>query len=68
MEIRKRSEQKVIKLVEVGVLFLWGHFGDGILKACDKLCWKKRVGRSKEDTWRWSEEVKEAASRTKDAH
>ena len=30
---------------------LWGHFMDGVLKACDQVCGKKRGKRSKGDTW-----------------
>ena len=46
---------------------MWGQFKDGVLKACDEVCGKKR-GRSKGDTQWWNEEVKEAVSRKKDAH
>ena len=44
------------------------HFKDGILKACDEGCVKKRGGRSKGDIWWWNEGVKEAVSRKKDEH
>ena len=44
----------------------WGHFTDGVLKACDEVCWKKRGMKSKGDTWWWNEEAKEAVSRKKD--
>ena len=46
---------------------MWGHFKDGILKACGEMCGKKK-GRSKEDTWWWNEEVKESVTRKKEAH
>ena len=36
--IRKRFDEKVIKLVDVGVQNLRGHFKDGVLKACDEVC------------------------------
>ena len=49
-------------LFDDGAPNLWGHFKDGILKACDEVCGKKRGRRSKGDTWWWNEEVKEAAS------
>ena len=48
--IRKRFEEKVIKLIGVGGQHLSGHFKDGILKAHDEVCGKKREGRSKGDT------------------
>ena len=67
MKIKKQFQEKVIELVDVGAPNLWGHIKDGVLKACDEKCWKKR-GRSKGDTWWWNEEVKEAVSRKKDAH
>ena len=47
---------------------LWGHFKDGILKACDEVCWMKRERRSKGDIWWWNEEVKEEVSKKKGAH
>ena len=68
VKIRKRFEEKVIKLVDVGALYLWGHFKDGVLKACAEVCRKKRWRINKGDTWWWSEEVKEAVSRKKNAH
>ena len=43
-------------------------FKDGVLKACDEVCGKKRGRESKGDTWWWNEEAKEAVSRKKDAH
>ena len=46
---------------------MWGHFKDGVLKACDEVCGKKK-GRSKGCTLWWNEEVKEAVSRKKEAH
>ena len=47
---------------------LWGHFKDGVLRACDEVCGKKRGMRGKGDTWWWNERVKEAVSRKKDEH
>ena len=47
---------------------MWGYFKDGVLKACDEVCVKKRRKRSKGDTWWWNEEVKEAVSIKKEAH
>ena len=68
MKIRKRFEEKVTKLVDVGVPNLLGHFKDGVLMACDEVCGKKRGRRSKGYTWWWNEEVKETVSRKKEAH
>ena len=68
VKIRKRFEENVIELVDVGAQNLWGHFKDGVLKSCDDVCGKKRGSRGKGDTWWWNEKVKEAVSRKKDAH
>ena len=68
VKIRKRFEEKVTKLVDVGALNLWGRFKDGILMACDEVCGKKRGRRSKGDTWWLNEDVWEAVSRKKEAH
>ena len=38
------------------------------LKACDRVCGKKKGRRDQGDTWRWNEDVKEAIARKKDAH
>ena len=31
----------MIELVHVGMSSLWGHFKDGVLRACDDACGKK---------------------------
>ena len=67
-KIRKRFEEKVNKLVDVGAPNMWGHFKDGGLKSCDEVRGKKMGRRSKGDVWWWNEEVKEAVSRKKEAH
>ena len=66
--IWKQFNENVIKLVDVGVSNLWGHFKDVVLEACDEVCWKKRGIINKGDTWLCNEEVKETVSREKDAH
>ena len=53
VEIRKRFEEKVIKLVEDGAPNLWRYFKDGVLKACGEVSGKKRGRTSKGDTWWW---------------
>ena len=47
VKIRMRFKEKVTKLVDVGASELWGHFKDGVLKACDEVCGKKRGGEVK---------------------
>ena len=66
-KISKRFDENVTELVDVGAPNLRGHFKDGILRAFDEVCGKKRGGR-KGDAWWWNEEVKEAVSRKKEAH
>ena len=53
VKIRKCFEEKVTKLVDIGAPNLCGHFKDGVLKACDEVCGKKRWRRSKVDAWWW---------------
>ena len=48
MKIRKRFEEKVTELVDVGAPNLLLHFKDGISKACDEVSGKKRGGEVKE--------------------
>ena len=43
--MRKRFEEKVMTLVDVGVPNLCGHFKDGILKACGEVCVRRSKGR-----------------------
>ena len=57
VNIRKPFEE----LVDVGVPNSWGHFKDGISKACDEVCGNKR-GKNNGDTCWWNKEVKEAVS------
>ena len=64
VKIQKRFDKK--NEVVVDAPNLWVHFKDGVLKACDKVCWKK-MERSRGDTWWWNEEGG-AISRKKDAH
>ncbi|XP_068674313.1 uncharacterized protein [Montipora foliosa] len=41
---------------------------EGVLKACDEVCGKKKGRTDQGDTWCWNEDVKEAIPRKKDAH
>ena len=51
LKIRKLYEGKVIKLVDIGELNLRGYFKDGVLKASDEVCWKKRMRRKGDTLW-----------------
>ena len=42
VKIRKRLEESVTKLGDIGASNLWGHFKDGVLKACHEMQGKKR--------------------------
>ena len=64
-ENQKRFDENVAELVDVGTPNLRGCFKDGVLWACDEVCGKKSVRRSKGDTWWWNDGVKEAVSRMK---
>ena len=60
VNIRKRMEEKVTELDDVGAPNLWGHIKDRVLMACDEVCVKKRERRRKGYTLWWNEEVMEA--------
>ena len=47
MKMRKRFDEKVIKLVDVSVPNLWGQFNDRVLKTCDDVLWKKMAAEAK---------------------
>ena len=38
-KVRMRHIEKLIELVDIGVPNLWRHFKDGVLGACDEMCW-----------------------------
>ena len=46
---------------------LWKTFRNGVLKACDELCGKKKSRRDQGDMWWWNEEVKDTITRKKAA-
>ena len=49
-------------------MHLWKCFKEGLLKACDEVCGKKKGRKDQGDTWLWNEDVKEAIARKKDAN
>ena len=63
-----RFEGRVGELVSADAPDLWKCFKEGVLKACDEVCGKKKGRRDQGDTWWWNEDVKEAIARKKDAH
>ena len=56
---RVRFEKRVKELVSTDVPDLWKTFKDGVLKACNKMCEKKKSRRDRGDKWWWNEEVKD---------
>ena len=65
---RARFEGRVGELVGTDAPDLWKCFKEGVLKACDAVCGKKKGRRDQGDTWWWNEDVKEAIVGKKDAH
>ena len=65
---RARFEGRVGELVNADAPDLRKCFKEGVLKACDEVCGKKKGKRDQGDTWLWNEDVKEAIARKKDAH
>ena len=62
-----RFEKRVKELVSTDVPDLWKTPRDGILKACDELCGKKKSRRDQGDMWWWNEEIKDIITRKKAA-
>ena len=65
---RARFKGRVRELVSVDAPDLWQNFKEGILRACDEVCGKRKGRRDQGNTWWWNEEVKEAIVNKKDAH
>ena len=53
------------ELVSTDAPDLWKTFKDGLLKACDEVCGKKKFRRDRGDMWWWNEEVKDIIARKK---
>ena len=64
---RVRFEKRVKELVSTDVPDLWKSFKDGVLKACDQVCGKKKSRRDQGDMWSWNEEVKNTMAKKKTA-
>ena len=64
---RVRFEKGVKELVNADAPDLWKTFKDGVLKACDEVCGKKKSGRDQGDMWWWNEEGKDTIARKKAA-
>ena len=63
-----KFEGRVGELLSADAVDLWKCFKEGLLKACDEVCGKKKGRRDQEDTWWWNKDVKEAIARKKDAY
>ena len=66
-QTRVRFEKRVKELVCTEAPDLWKTFKDGVLKACDEMCEKKKCRRDEGDMWWWNEEVKNTIARKKAA-
>ena len=62
-----RFEKRVKELVSTDAPDLWKTARDGVLKACDELCGKKKSRRDQGDMWWWNEEIKDIITRKKAA-
>ena len=67
-ETRRKFAERVEELVNVDTSDLWRSFKDGVLRACDEICGKKRGRRDQGNTWWWNEEVKVAVASKKEAY
>ena len=67
-ETRSKFAERVEELVNVDTSDLWRSFKDGVLRACDEICGKKRGRRDQGNTWWWNEEVKVAVASKKEAY
>ena len=67
-DTRARFKGRVRELVSVDAPDLWKSFKEGVLRACDEVCGKRKGRRDQGNTWWWNEEVKEAIANKKDAH
>ena len=62
---RVSFEKTVKELVSTDAPDLWKTFKNGVLKACDEVCGKKKSRRNRGDIWWWNEEVKNIIARKK---
>ena len=62
-----RFEKTVKELVSTDAPDLWKTFKDGVLKACDEVCGKKKFRRDQGDMWWCNDEVKDTITRKKTA-
>ena len=67
-EARAKFEERVEELVSVDTPDMWSSFKEGVLKACEEVCGKKKGRRDRGDTWWWNEEVKEVIGKKKEAY
>ena len=60
-----KFENRVKDLVSTDAPDLWKTFKDGVLKACDEVCGKKKFMRDRGDIWWWDEEIQDTIARKK---
>ena len=66
-QTRVRFEKRVKELVSTNAPDLRKTFRDGVLKACDELCRKKKSRGDQGYMWWWNEEIKDTTTRKKAA-
>ena len=64
---KSKISKKNKKLVSTDAFDLWKTFKNGVLKACDEVCGKKKSRRDQGDMWWWNKEVKDIIARKKPA-
>ena len=66
-EMQEKFERRVEELADVKTTNLLKFFIDGVVKACDELCGKKKVRKTGGNKWWWNEKVRNAIARKKEA-
>ena len=66
-EIKQKFEEREVELVGADSMDLWVSYKNKVLQACDELCGKTKASGSRENTWWWNEQAKDAIDRKKKA-
>ena len=64
-QTRVRFQKRVTELISTDVPDLWENFKNGVLKACDEVCGKRKFRRDRGDMWWKNEEVKDTITTKK---
>ena len=66
-QTRVRFEKRVKEQVSTDAPDLWKTFKNGVVKACNKVCGKKKSRRDRWDMWWWNKGVKDTIAKKKAA-